>query len=272
MDSGNSHQETWQTILNNCSGHQGSITAMRWLGTVNPVDLSPQKSVLEVDSLFTRDLLKRHCEDLLSTVLKDQGLGRLEWQVSDSEQQLSRTGPVVEDRKSAVNRIVSASPDSSITGEASRIRHLDAPRTENLQSRNLPAIGNVSQKASSPGNMRQDLTLDRFVVGKSNQVAYQAVKAVLRDPGSKYNPVFLHGGSGLGKRKRKRTRGREEQMWMRGQRLVGDGGLYLTGTKSIRWSFPAQRPKQERCAVMRQPHRSCCSTRLKSEGRSRQAG
>lgn len=199
MDSGNSHQETWQTILNNCSGHQGSITAMRWLGTVNPVDLSPQKSVLEVDSLFTRDLLKRHCEDLLSTVLKDQGLGRLEWQVSDSEQQLSRTGPVVEDRKSAVNRIVSASPDSSITGEASRIRHLDAPRTENLQSRNLPAIGNVSQKASSPGNMRQDLTLDRFVVGKSNQVAYQAVKAVLRDPGSKYNPVFLHGGSGLGK-------------------------------------------------------------------------
>ena len=199
MDSGNSHQETWQTILNNCSDHQGSITAMRWLGTVNPVDLSPQKSVLEVDSLFTRDLLKKHCEDLLSTVLKDQGLGRLEWQVSDSEQQLSRTDPVAEDRKTAVNRIVSASPDSSITGEASRIRHLDAPRTGNLQSGNLPAIGNVSQKASSPGNMRQDLTLDRFVVGKSNQVAYQAVKAVLRDPGSKYNPVFLHGGSGLGK-------------------------------------------------------------------------
>ena len=192
MESGNSHQEIWQTILNTCSGHQGSITAMRWLGTVNPVDLSPQKSVLEVDSLFTRDLLKKHCEDLLATALKDQGFGRLEWRVSDAEQHLSRTGPVVEGRKTGVNRIVSASPDSSLGGETS-------PRTGNLQSENLPSIGNVSQKASPPGNMRQDLTLDRFVVGKSNQVAYQAVKAVLRDPGSKYNPVFLHGGSGLGK-------------------------------------------------------------------------
>lgn len=192
MESGNSHQEIWQTILNTCSGHQGSITAMRWLGTVNPVDLSPQKSVLEVDSLFTRDLLKKHCEDLLATALKDQGFGRLEWRVSDAEQHLSRTGPVVKGRKTGVNRIVSASPDSSLGGETS-------PRTGNLQSENLPSIGNVSQKASPPGNMRQDLTLDRFVVGKSNQVAYQAVKAVLRDPGSKYNPVFLHGGSGLGK-------------------------------------------------------------------------
>lgn len=141
MDSGNSHQEIWQTILNTCSGHQGSITALRWLGTVNPVDLSPQKTVLEVDSLFTRDLLKKHCEDLLATVLKDQGLGRLEWRVSDAGQHLSRTGPVVEGRKTAENRFVSSSPDSSVAGETSHIRHLDVPRSGNLRSGNLPTIG-----------------------------------------------------------------------------------------------------------------------------------
>jgi chromosomal replication initiator protein len=42
-------------------------------------------------------------------------------------------------------------------------------------------------------------TFDSFVVGSSNQMAYNASLAVSNKPGIQYNPLFIYGGTGLGK-------------------------------------------------------------------------
>jgi len=42
-------------------------------------------------------------------------------------------------------------------------------------------------------------TFESFVVGDSNMVAYRAARAVVETPGQRFNPLFLHGGFGLGK-------------------------------------------------------------------------
>ena len=42
-------------------------------------------------------------------------------------------------------------------------------------------------------------TFESFVVGKSNQLAHAACKAVAENPATSYNPLFLYGGVGMGK-------------------------------------------------------------------------
>ena len=42
-------------------------------------------------------------------------------------------------------------------------------------------------------------TFESFIVGSSNELAYTACQAVSKMPGTKYNPLFIYGGVGLGK-------------------------------------------------------------------------
>ncbi len=40
---------------------------------------------------------------------------------------------------------------------------------------------------------------DTFIIGQSNRLAYAGAKAIATEPGTKYNPLFIYGASGLGK-------------------------------------------------------------------------
>ena len=63
-----------------------------------------------------------------------------------------------------------------------------------------PVVNKPSPAASlSPSNLVAGYTFERFVEGKSNQLALAAAQQVSEHPGDSYNPLFLYGGVGLGK-------------------------------------------------------------------------
>lgn len=60
-----------------------------------------------------------------------------------------------------------------------------------------PRSASASKLQSAPLDPR--FTFDSFVVGKPNELAYAAARRVAETPEPTFNPVFLHGGVGLGK-------------------------------------------------------------------------
>lgn len=59
--------------------------------------------------------------------------------------------------------------------------------------------GNQPHTAAEPARLNPKYTFDTFVIGSSNRFAHAAAVAVAEAPAKAYNPLFIYGGSGLGK-------------------------------------------------------------------------
>ena len=58
---------------------------------------------------------------------------------------------------------------------------------------------NRNSAVSGPKRSRLKLSLDTFVVGSSNELAYNAARLIIKEQESPFNPLFIHGGYGIGK-------------------------------------------------------------------------
>ncbi len=92
--------------------------------------------------------------------------------------------------KPAVNNTVTNNSVIRTSGgnESMFAKATSAPRTAEPES-------NIPKKT----NVRLNYTFDNFVEGKSNQLARAAASQVADNPGTAYNPLFIYGGTGLGK-------------------------------------------------------------------------
>ncbi|WP_375056606.1 chromosomal replication initiator protein DnaA [Zobellella sp. DQSA1] len=88
----------------------------------------------------------------------------------------------VGNKRAQVNLVANNKPQAKVLAAPSWIE----------QAEDKPQINHKS-------NMNPNYTFDNFVEGKSNQLARAAARQVADNPGGAYNPLFLYGGTGLGK-------------------------------------------------------------------------
>lgn len=167
-------QHIWNNCLKGVSEHISPQHFSTWFGPIKLVEGNSEELTLEVPNRFFLEWIREHYLMLIQDVLRrvaDKDV-RLSWKVGDEMQKAHVN------KKGAVKKPISKSTGSSKT-KASRTRK-------------------PSTRAKSP-TLSEKYTFDNFVIGKANEFAYAACSAVAKDLGSKYNPLFIYGGVGLGK-------------------------------------------------------------------------
>lgn len=111
-------------------------------------------------------------------------------------------GHFIKDIRGAVESVLGCVPeisftiDSELSGERRRVP---------VNARPVPAIKPHEDPAAATDGRSPDiteglrLTLDSFIVGPSNELAFNAARALIREQQSPFNPLFIHGGCGVGK-------------------------------------------------------------------------
>ncbi len=75
----------------------------------------------------------------------------------------------------------------------------NSSNSDNLEASDSKSENNSKISFVKHPLLQENFTFDTFIPGENSNFAYNASLAVAKDPGKKYNPILLYGGSGLGK-------------------------------------------------------------------------
>jgi chromosomal replication initiator protein len=138
-----------------------------WFGQAQPRSYDGGQLVIEVPNDFTRDWIEGHFLDLVTRAAGES----------------SGAGAVV--RFTVGDRVVRAAPTETTP----------APPVDSQVA--MPEV--VSPRETIDVELSPKYTFDLFVIGSSNRFAHAAALAVAEAPAQAYNPLFIYGGTGLGK-------------------------------------------------------------------------
>jgi chromosomal replication initiator protein len=160
----------WQAVLGEIEVTIPRASFATWFKNTTLLKSDGQEVVIGVPNVFTKRQLEEKYQSLLEQTLHKNGLQpeKITFTIHQ-ETQLQKDGPKSE--PAPVETTQQRQTDWSVKPK---------PR-------------------SNTSNLNSKYTFDNFVVGAGNELAYAASQAIVKDPGEKYNPLFIYSGVGLGK-------------------------------------------------------------------------
>lgn len=177
--------EVWSDLLDHLARQLTPQVIETWLRPLRPRDTSDAAICLEAPNSFHLQYVQEKFGGLLTRSANElHG-------ASEGVRFVLGEGVVAESEPTAevapTTEVAAVSPASDPAPEFARL---------------FPVHSTSSFTPSRPaisGPLNPKYIFENFVVGKSNQFCHAAARAVAEHPGTTYNPLFIFGGSGLGK-------------------------------------------------------------------------
>jgi chromosomal replication initiator protein len=164
--------ELWNAIAGRLRETLTETTYDTWFGQAHPRSFSGDQLVVEVPNDFTRDWIEGHFLDVVTRAAGE-------------------AGPATASVTFAVGDRVQARP----VAPAGQNEPVEPTAVQQ------PPLAEEVRASREPGEVELNpkYTFDLFVIGSSNRFAHAAALAVAEAPAQAYNPLFIYGGTGLGK-------------------------------------------------------------------------
>jgi chromosomal replication initiator protein len=169
----------------------------QWFGGVQFDDLTDGVLSLRVQNEFVLEWVKTNFLPALSDKIRElsgwsvQVAWTVDQNLSAPVSNRAQLPPVRPRPITAVRRVSSPPPPPPLSQD-------DEPLTPSL-SASTPRPPAVRRVSPPPDDINPKHTFASFVVGPSNQLAHAAAIAAAGGGGRRYNPLFICGGTGLGK-------------------------------------------------------------------------
>ncbi len=168
ISTSNMDNETiWQNILDEVAKNTSAFSYDVWVKTLDFADIKDNTLVLETPTRSSKEMILKNLKDIIINAAHSVYSPITNLQID-----------VVDPSKKAEEQ----------------------EEEKQTKTKERVYVDKASASISQPDfHFNPKYTFDNFIVGSSNQFASAAAKAVAEEPGTKINPLFIYGDSGLGK-------------------------------------------------------------------------
>lgn len=176
----------WDQVLSRIEDQVGRHSFSTWFKPTTLLADGGQTLSIRVPNLLFVEWLPKHYSVVLAEAMREVGRpGAKLVFVPDGAGGAGKTGGAREGAGGG-NPSSGLPPESQTQGNPEGL----PPQIE---------VTSSEQEPLRAGSLIPRYTFDTFIVGPSNQFAHAACRAVAETPSRSYNPLFIHGGVGLGK-------------------------------------------------------------------------